>query len=298
MSTPIAGAEQVRRYYDDNTRLFLSLGQGSEGTIHRAVWGPGVENRRQAMRYVDSLMLERLRGIDVVPGSRPRVADLGCGVCASLCFIAAQLPIAGVGITISPAQAELGTRRIAAQGLSDQVRCIQGDFCNLPAGLEPVDLAFGIESFIHAADGAAFFEQASRLVRPGGYLMVCDDLLAPGARENPRARPWAQRFRDGWKGFNVVAEAEAHALAKQAGFEPVETIDLTPYLEMQRPRDYAIGALMRCFGWLPLRGSYWSMLRGGHAAQLSLKRGWIQHLLLVWQRRGASSSPSDPVVRT
>jgi cyclopropane fatty-acyl-phospholipid synthase-like methyltransferase len=286
MSAPIAGAEQVRRYYDDNTRLFLSLGHGSEGTIHRAVWGPGVEDRRQAMRYVDSLVIERLRTLaDVAPGSRLRVADLGCGVCASLCFIAAHLPIVGTGITISPAQAELGTQRIADQGLSDQLRCIQGDFCNLPAGLEPVDLAFGIESFIHAPDGAAFFEQASRLVRPGGYLMVCDDLLAPGARENPRAHAWAQRFREGWKGFNVVTEAEAHALADQAGFEPVTSIDLTPFLDIHRPRDYAMGALMRCFGWLPVRGSYWSMLYGGHALQLSLKRGWIQHLLLVWQRR-------------
>jgi len=114
---------------------------------------------------------------------------------------------------------------------------------------------------------------------------VCDDLLAPGARENPRAHAWAQRFRAGWKGFNVVTEAEAHALADQAGFEPVTSIDLTPFLDIHRPRDYAMGALMRCFGWLPVRGSYWSMLYGGHALQLSLKRGWIQHLLLVWQRR-------------
>lgn len=281
-----AGAEQVRRYYDDNTRLFLSLGQGSEGTIRRAVWGPGVEDRRQAMRYVDSRIVERLRSIDpVAPGSRLRVADLGCGVGSSLCFIASQLPISGTGVTISPAQAALGTQRIAAQGLSDSVRCIQGNFCDLPVGLEPVDLAFGIESFIHAPDASAFFGQAARLVRPGGYLMVCDDLLAAGAREVPRARAWAQRVRDGWKGLNLLAESEAHALAQQAGFEPVETADLTPFLEMQRPRDYAIGALMRCFGWLPLQGSYWSMLYGGHALQLSLKRGWMKYLLLTWQRR-------------
>jgi SAM-dependent methyltransferase len=286
MNVVNAGAEQVRRYYDDNTRLFLSLGQGSEGTIRRAVWGPGVEDRRHAMRYVDSQVLERLRAIhDHAAGSRLRVADLGCGVGSSLCFIAEHLPIAGTGITISPAQAELGMKRIAAQGLSDRVRCIQGNFCDLPAGLEPADLAFGIESFIHAPDAKAFFEQASRLVRPGGYLMVCDDLLAEGARAIPRARSLAQRVRDGWKGLNLLTESEAHALARQVGFEPVETADLTPFLEIQRPRDYAIGALMRCFGWLPLSGSYWSMLYGGHALQLSLKRGWMKYLLLTWQRR-------------
>ena len=286
MNAVTAGAEQVRRYYDDNTRLFLSLGQGSEGTIRRAVWGPGVQDRRQAMRYVDSLLLKRLQGIDdVAPDQRLRVADLGCGVGSSLCFIAEHLPIAGTGITISPAQAELGMKRIAAQGLSDRVRCIQGNFGDLPAGLEPTDLAFGIESFIHAPDAQAFFAQAARLVRRGGYLMVCDDLLAEGAREIPRARTLAQRVRDGWKGLNLLTESEAHGLARQVGFEPVETVDLTPFLEIQRPRDYAIGALMRCFGWLPVSGSYWSMLYGGHALQLSLKRGWMKYLLLTWRRR-------------
>jgi SAM-dependent methyltransferase len=285
MSATISRAEQVRRYYDDNTRLFLSLGQGSEGTIRRAVWGPGVQDRGQAMRYVDSLVIERLRQMkEPVPGSPLRVADLGCGVGASLCFIAQQLPILGTGITISPSQAELGQQRIAAQNLSQRIRCIQGNFCNLPVEIEPVDLAFAIESFIHAPDGAAFFEQASRLVRKGGYLMVCDDLLAAGALQDARARVWVDRFRRGWKGFNVVTEAEARAFAQQAGFTPIQTTDLTPFLEMTRPRDYLMGALMRCFGWLPISGSYWSMMHGGHALQLSLKRGWIQHLLMVWQR--------------
>jgi SAM-dependent methyltransferase len=284
------GAEQVRRYYDDNTRLFLSLGQGSEGTIHRAIWGPGVRDRAQAMRYVDRLIVERLRGLSAPSGEAPlRVADLGCGVCASLCYIAQQLPIAGTGITISPAQAELASQRIAGLGLSEQVRCVQGNFCNLPAGLEQVDLAFMIESFVHAPDAAALFEQASRLVRPGGYLMICDDLLASAdVRTQPRARDWVRRFRDGWRAFNVISEAETHELGRRHGFEPVETLDLTAFLEISRPRDYAMGALMRCFGWLPIDGSYWSMLYGGHALQVALKRGWIRHLVLVLQRSAAA----------
>ena len=284
------GAQEVRRYYDENTRLFLSLGQGTEGTIRRAIWGPGVSDRRQAMRYVDSLLVERLRENGAGRAAPPRVVDLGCGVCASLCYIAEQLPIQGTGVTISPAQAGLAAERIAAQGLSQQVRCVQGDFCRLPvdafaADLGQVELAFAIESFIHAPDGAAFFEQAARLVRRGGLLIVCDDLLAPASARPHGAERWVQRFRDGWKGFNVITEADAHALAARAGFAPVETTDLTPFLELRRPRDLAMSALMRCLGWLPVRGSYWSMLYGGHALQLSLRRGWIQHLFLVWQRR-------------
>jgi hypothetical protein len=87
-------AEDVRRFYDDNTRLMLGLGQGTEGTIRRAVWGPGVSTRRQAMRYVDDLILERIGPhleVTAEPRREPHVVDLGCGVCASLCRICADV---------------------------------------------------------------------------------------------------------------------------------------------------------------------------------------------------------------
>ncbi len=277
--------ERVRRYYDENTRLFLQLGQGTEGTIHRAIWGPEVGSRVEAMAFADRLVIERLRSME--GGGTLRVADLGCGVCASLCRIAKALPIEGTGITISPKQVALAERRIEAEGRSGTIRCLLGDFCDLPAGLAAVDLAFGIESFVHAPDAAKFFGECARLVRPGGYLMVVDDLLgAARHREDPRARRWIQRFREGWLADNLLAEEEATQLAEGAGFRHVETHDLTPYLEIDRPRDFLIGALMRGFGWLPMKSHYWGMLYGGHALQVCLKRGWMQHLCLVWQRVG------------
>jgi SAM-dependent methyltransferase len=277
--------EQVRRYYDDNTRLFLSLGQGTEGTIHRALWGPGVTDRVGAMAYVDTLVMDRLRTIEA-PGRPLGVADLGCGVCASLCRIAKHMPIQGVGITISRKQAEFAERRIEAEGFAGSVRCVVGDFCDLPSGLPEVDLAFGIESFVHAPNAQAFFENCARLVRPGGYLIVCDDLLGgPQYRTDRRVRGWLERFRKGWLAGNLVTEEEANQLANRAGFRHVETRDLTPYIEMSRPRDYWVGALMRGFGWLPIKGNYWGMLYGGHAGQICLKRGWVKHLFLIWQRQ-------------
>lgn len=278
--------EQARRFYDDNTRLFLSLGQGTEGTIHRAVWGPGVASRVQAMAYVDQLVIERLERLrDAVPGQRLCVVDLGSGVCASLCRIAKRIPITGTGVTISPAQVELAQRRIEAEGLTDSVRSVRADFCDLPPELPQADLAFGIESFVHAASGSAFFEQCAKLVRPGGYLIVCDDFLAASRlRADRRANGWFRRFSQGWRAGNPVAEDEARRLAAAVGFAHVETRDLTSYLEIHRPRDYVIGGLMRCLGWLPVKSSYWSMLYGGHAVQICLKRGWIKHLFVVWQR--------------
>jgi SAM-dependent methyltransferase len=284
-------SDRVRRYYDANTPLLLGLGQGTEGSIHRAVWGPGVTDRRQAMAYVDTLVIERAKLISTHADRIPYVVDLGSGVGASLCRIADEMPIRGTGITISGAQVEIARRNIIARGLAASVRSIQADFCNLPADLlqadlVQADLAFAIESFVHAASADAFFRECARLVRPGGALIVCDDFLADaGLREDPQASRWLDRFRSGWLAGNLVSLAEANAIARRAGFAPDTTIDLSARIEIDRPRDHAVALLMRGFGWLPVDASYWSMLRGGHALQVCLKRGWITHLFSVWTRQ-------------
>lgn len=281
-------ADRVKRFYDENTSLFLSLGQGTEGTIRRAVWGPGVESRVHAMAYVDGLILDRLRQRRSGLGDVPRVADLGCGVCGSLCRMAKVLPLRGVGVTISDEQVELSRRRIAEQGLAGAVECRKADFCALPADIGSVDLAFSIEAFVHAPSGDDYFRECARLVRPGGTLIVCDDFITDARhREVPSSRRWIERFRRGWFAGNACTEAEAHERAARAGFTHVETLDLTPYLEIRRPRDYAIGALMRSLGWLPIENNYWLMLYGGHALQIGLKRGWMKYAFVVWQRNDA-----------
>ncbi len=278
-------SEPTRRYYDDNTRLLLNLGQGTEGTIHRAIWGPGVADRHQAMAYVDRLVIDRVKRIGGNAGRTPHLVDLGCGVCASLCRIAGQTPIRGTGITISGTQAALARRRIEARGFASSLRCIEADFCDLPADVEQADLAFAIESFVHASSAAAYFRECSTLVRPGGHLIVCDDFLADaGVRAHRPAQPWLERFRSGWMAGNLAPVEDADDLARSAGFSREETIDLTSCLELGRPRDRAIALLMRCFGGLAPRGSYWSMLRGGDALQTCLKRGWITHLFVAWKR--------------
>ena len=54
-------------------------------------------------------------------------------------------------------------------------------------GLAGFDLAFAIESFVHADPAAAFFAQAAHALRPGGALVVIDDVRATD-RRIPRSR--------------------------------------------------------------------------------------------------------------
>ena len=107
-------AADIRHYYDRHSAAFVRYGQGG-GSIHRAVWGEGTRTRDEAFHYVDDQIAALVRPF-VSSSPETHVVDLGCGVGASLCYLARRLPIRGTGITLSPAQAALGRRALRVRG--------------------------------------------------------------------------------------------------------------------------------------------------------------------------------------
>ena len=282
--TPRFDAAQVRRYYDRHTSAFVAFGQGgSVGAIHRAVWGPGIIDRRKAFRYVEDQVADLVRRL-APRFDASRVVDLGCGVGASLCYLAECLPISGTGITLSPVQARLAAERIRESGFSDRIECREGDYCDLPADLGPADLAYAIEAFVHGPAPERFFAQCSQLVRPGGLLVICDDVRR--STTGPRAARTIERFCRGWHINALLRPDELHALARAAGFEHESTLDLSPYLELRRVRDLVVDILLALSGWLPLEATRFGHLLGGSALQTCLEKGWIGYDLALFRRLG------------
>ena len=278
-------AEQVRSYYDRHTPAFVSLGQrGSAGTIHRAVWGPGTVSRDQAFHYVEDRLAEI---IGELPPS-PHIVDLGCGVGASLCYLASRAAVSGTGVTLSPVQARRAEQLIRDAALADRVRCVEGDYCHLPADMGAADLAYAIESFVHGPDPARFFAECARVVRPGGVLVICDDFRRP-AGEVAGAAETIARFRRGWQIHTLLDRDELRTLAHDAGFVHESTVDLSPYLELHRLRDRAGEVLLRLLGWLPPVARRFDYLSGGIALQTCLAAGWIGYDFTRFRRVGRTS---------
>lgn len=275
----------VRRYYDRNTSAFVALGQGaSAGAIHRAVWGPGVTTREAAFHFVEERIAALITSLPgEVPGAEPHVVDLGCGIGASLTYLAGRVPLRGTGVTLSPVQARLGTERIGRLGLSGRVQCLEGDYTRLPAQVDTADLAYAIESFVHGPDPARFLAEAARLVRPGGRLVVCDDFRRASATSAAAERTLA-RFARGWHVNTLITTEELQRLAAAAGFVHEASTDLTGWLELNRPRDRAIAVMTALIGWLPLERTRIGHLIGGTALQTGLSRRWLGYDLAVFRR--------------
>jgi SAM-dependent methyltransferase len=165
---------------------------------------------------------------------------------------------------------------------------LQGNFLELPAELDhTVDFAFAIEAFMHSPDAGGFFREAARALKPGGRLLVCDDFLGSTEERSPRERRWLEDFRRGWRVGSLVSPEEAQSLAQAVSLRLVRDVDLNPYLELGRPRDRMIDAVVAVGRWLPIDGEYWRMLVGGSALQRALAAGAIHYRILVFERRDA-----------
>ncbi|MFW5470303.1 SAM-dependent methyltransferase [Knoellia sp. CPCC 206435] len=265
----------VRRYYDRNTWKFLL--SGSQRAIHRELWGPGVTNRREAVHHAHALVLAELG-----PDDR-RVLDLGCGVGTAALYLAARRPVEVVGVSISPDQIRRAERHAAAAAAGPgpgQVRFAVADFTALPSDLAGVDLAFAIESFVHADPAAAFFREAARVLRPGGTLVVIDDVLAGDA-----SHPRLDDFRSGWHAPSVLSVAEAARLARVVGLELVESRDLSAMQRLSRPRDRLIHLAQPLLRLGRGRSMWADSMVGGDALQACHLGGVLEYRLLRFVRR-------------
>ncbi len=266
------GANGVARYYDANTSAFLARGQGGgEGVLHRAVWGEGVRDRSSAFHFAHELALKEIGGLG---RERPRVLDLGCGVGASLLYLLGRCDAEGFGITLSGEQYELARERGSAAWL-------RGDFCRdaLPPA---IDLAYGIESFLHASDARAFFENVGKSLRTGGRLVLVDDFLAEGALDRTPVRDFAW----GWHASSLLRPHEVDAMATASGLGLVFDRDLTPHLSLDRPRDRALALFLLLLRPFVSDSPRVRSLVGGNALRACLKRGLVDYRFRVWEKRG------------
>ena len=284
---PAATAAQVADYYNTNTARFLALGgSGETAAIHRAIWAPGVGNRRDAFLYLNRLVAEAVRPL--IPATEnSQLLDLGCGVGGTSTWLARELGVKVMGVTLSATQKELAEVRARSLGLTNLTCFLAADFTD-PGSLDclPVaQAAYAIESFAHVSDPRRFFAMAAERVSPGGRLIICDDFQAsPAAVDDAdaqRAQYWQQRVSDGWHLHSLLPQQQVISLAAEEGFRLVECRDHSAHIRSLSPVLLALASQLTR---LPLPGAYWQNLSGGTALQRCLRNGWTRYLSLIWER--------------
>jgi SAM-dependent methyltransferase len=160
-------------------------------------WGMNPFRREAMLEQMNHEVFDRLRLANL---PHARVLDMGCGLGATLRSFARRLPHADLnGITLVPWQLERGGHLNQSCPEGKHIALALGDYEHTAEPAESFDAVYALESscYAHAANKSAFLQEARRLLRPGGRIVVADGFLGAGKLRGPQ-KPIYQELCDCW----------------------------------------------------------------------------------------------------
>jgi ubiquinone/menaquinone biosynthesis C-methylase UbiE len=143
-------------------------------------------NREAMLEQMNQEIQSRLHLTAESPAS---VLDMGCGLGATLRSFASLLPHADLnGITLVPWQLDHGRQLNQASQETHRITLTLGNYEHTPYPSASFDSVYAVESscYAHGANKSAFLQEAHRLLRPGGRIVVADGFLGPGKLRGPQ----------------------------------------------------------------------------------------------------------------
>ena len=224
-AAPHIGLEQ---YYSEAGPDYAAWSR--EFNMHFGYYRSGANplNREAMLEQMNAEVLARLQ---VDGTTEPRLLDLGCGLGATLRSFARRLPHSNLlGVTRVPWQVEHARALNAAAGYHDRIGIIAGDYQNTPLASSSFDGVYALESSCYAqgSDKRMLLEEAHRLLRPGGRLVVVDGFL----RDHFVNKAQQQIYRRVCECWVVEEFAELHPFLRR--LEKLEFSEITvEHLQMR-----------------------------------------------------------------
>ncbi len=210
----------------------------------------GLEERRRAV------LAEQVRAFVPTTGEE-RAIDSAAGT-GALAFALAPLVREVVAVDLVPELLAEGRARAAA---FSNVTFVEGDATALPAADGAFDLATTIRSLHHIADPVGALRELARVTRPGGTVVVIDQ-IAPNDPAEAEAIHRFEQARD-VSHTRLLADAELRELFADLGLElqavqvEDEVRDLEKYLDLA---DCSGEQRARALALAPTRPSYTTQL--------------------------------------
>ncbi|MFH8620244.1 SAM-dependent methyltransferase [Streptomyces sp. NPDC017979] len=222
---------RVRAFYEvidrmRGTDLFTAL-MGYE-SLHGnyGYWAPGCADQDEACEA----MAEEIAGRAGITGG-DRVLDAGFGYGGpAIHWARTRRPQRIVGLNVTPSQIAIARQGVKDQGLSDVIELRLASATSLPFADGSFDRVVALESSVHFHTRQTFFQEALRVLRPGGTLTLTD----PAPREGMRTDGGGVIGKlDDLRRKKVIPNANWYPRSvyverlKQAGFVDVQVEDVT-----------------------------------------------------------------------
>lgn len=184
------------------------------------------------------LVMNTIEFLNVKP--EHRVLDVASGRGGTAYMIKGVTAAAEVcGIDLLPENVTLAKHLFPKEpGLS----FLQGDAQCLPFANESFERVLCCEAAFHFPDRAAFLKEASRVLVPGGRLVIVDFVWRSPESRLLRDHPQMRIVRDIWQWDDLFTNPEYLAAGKEAGLRLAEECDWTRQVttSLQRQMDFVL----------------------------------------------------------
>jgi SAM-dependent methyltransferase len=194
------------------------------------------------------------------------VLDVGNGLAAQdLEIAAARHPASLTALNITLSQLHAGAERLGAA----DARGVNGDACRMPFGAARFDGVISVEAAFHFPSRRAFFDEAFRVLRPGGVLTFSD---VPVMR-------MPSDLREVVAGVTML---RLWGIRRRAAATPAQVVEAVTAAGFVDVRSRLIGDRVIA----PAFRHVWGRLAagGGEAAQRVAARTMLREAQLLWDR--------------
>jgi cyclopropane fatty-acyl-phospholipid synthase-like methyltransferase len=220
---------EVSAYYDSVQwvynlgRAVYNLGSRKRKThsVHYGVWLEDTKSMVDALLNVDILAGKALdlRSDDLL-------LDAGCGIGGTSVFVASNYGCRVVGINVSDLQLRQARAYARKARVDHLVKFMKMDYTRTKFEDASFTKVAGIESICYAREKRRFVDEAFRVLKVGGRLVVIDAFLKRAVKSAKEEADLAAFYR-GWKVPSLVTAEEFEEQLGSAGFDQIRYADLT-----------------------------------------------------------------------
>ncbi len=212
------------KHYDDCYRDYLTAWCNKDNlALHYGYWDSTDKYQHHQALLNKNQQLYEKAGIKV----DDHVLDAGCGIGGSSIWMAREYNNRVTGITISAQQAEYAYKHADRHGVRQRVNFEVADFCHTPFAENSFDVVWALESSCHALNKAELIQEAYRVLRPGGRLVVCDGFLLQREFDENQWQAVVTCL-NGWAVPNLCTRDEFTGYLSASGFKNTVVHNITP----------------------------------------------------------------------
>jgi cyclopropane fatty-acyl-phospholipid synthase-like methyltransferase len=228
-------AAAIVDYYDATWLDYRVLWLNPDNlAVHFGYTDETTRSHTDALKNMNRVLADR---VQLKPGER--VLDAGCGVGGSSLWLAKERGVDVVGITLAARQVEKARGYAGRRGLTHRVHFEVADFTATPFPDASFDVVWAVESLCHAARKADFYQEAARVLRPGGRVVVADFVRA-GRPLDATGERLLHEWLTGWAVPDIDTPGEHTEHLAAAGFVDTRLDDVTAHTRPSLRRLYRV----------------------------------------------------------